>query len=276
MERIADFVHRLLSEDIGRGDLFARCKAPKRAAAIVKTKNDGIFAGEYYAQAIAKEMNLDLEMRVKDGDVIKDGDILLDLRGSDITLLQTERSLLNLLQHASGIATNTRRYAYRLEGSGLILLDTRKTRAHLRRLEKYATRVGGAVNHRFGLDDCLMIKDTHLATIDSLPQFVAHARKQIPWTATIEIECETIETAKAAFEAGADIVMCDNMSIDQIKEVVKLKNAISPATKIEASGNITLENIACYKDTGIDAISTGSLIHHAVWLDFSMKIVANG
>ena len=276
MERVADFVHRLLSEDIGRGDLFARCKTPKYAQAIVKTKSDGIFAGEYYAKAIAKEMNLDLELLIKDGDVIRQGDVLLNLSGSDIVLLQTERSLLNLLQHASGIATNTRRYADKLIGSGLTLLDTRKTRALLRRLEKYATRVGGAVNHRFGLDDCLMIKDTHLATIDSLPQFVAQARKCIPWTATIEIECETLDDAKAAFEAGADIVMCDNMSIEMITQVVKLKNAISPATKIEASGNITLENIDSYKHTGIDAISTGSLIHHAVWLDFSMKITANG
>ncbi|GHV01591.1 putative nicotinate-nucleotide pyrophosphorylase [carboxylating] [Campylobacterota bacterium] len=273
MERISDFAHELLSEDIGRGDLFARCKEPAAAKAVVKSKSDGVFAGEYYAGAIAKEMGVQLKLLVRDGETITNSQTLLELEGSDIALLQTERSLLNLLQHASGIATQTRKFADRLRGSGVVLLDTRKTRALLRRLEKYATRVGGAVNHRFGLDDCLMLKDTHLAAIGDLSEFVRHARTVIPWTSTIEVECETIEMAKSAFAAGADIVMCDNMKIDEIVEVVKLRNAISPATKIEASGNVTLENIDRYASTGVDAISTGSLIHHAVWLDFSMKMV---
>lgn len=273
MERISDFVHAVMSEDIGRGDLFARCQAPKIRTAIVKTKADGVFAGEYYAGALALEAKLALRMEVKDGDVITAGQTLLSVEGSDISILQAERTLLNLMQHASGIATHTRAYADRLKGSGVMLLDTRKTRPLLRRLEKYATRIGGAVNHRMGLDDCLMIKDTHLATIEDLKTFVRHARTQIPFTAIIEVECETIETAQAALEAGADIIMCDNMALEAVKTVVSLRNQLAPRTKIEASGNITLENIDRYKNSGVDAVSTGSLIHQAVWLDFSMKMV---
>ena len=274
MERIRDFVHAVMSEDIGRGDLFARCQAPQTRRAVVKTKSDGIFAGTPYAQALADVCRLTLIMQVQDGDRLTAGQSLLSIEGDDVTILQAERTLLNLLQHASGIASHTRAYADRLEGSGVMLLDTRKTRPLLRRLEKYATRIGGAVNHRMGLDDCLMIKDTHLAAIEDLSDFVRHARSQIPFTATIEVECERIETAQAALEAGADIIMCDNMQLETVKEVVALRAAIAPKAKIEASGNITLENIDRYKDVGIDAVSTGSLIHQAVWLDFSMKMVS--
>ena len=269
----SDFVHELLSDDIGRGDLFARCKEPIAAKALVKTKSDGVFAGAEYALMIADKTGVRLKLLVRDGETIAAAQTLLELEGSDTALLSIERSLLNLLQHASGIATHTRLFADKLRTGGVTLLDTRKTRPLLRRLEKYATRVGGAVNHRFGLDDCLMIKDTHLATIGDLAKFVRHARAVIPWTSAIEVECETIETARSAFAAGVEIVMCDNMQIDEIVEVVRLRNAISPATKIEASGNVTLENIDRYANTGVDAISTGSLIHHAVWLDFSMKMV---
>ncbi|MGE4294298.1 MAG: carboxylating nicotinate-nucleotide diphosphorylase [Campylobacterales bacterium] len=272
MERISDFVHAVMSEDIGRGDLFARCQAPKHKEAVIKTKSDGVFAGEYYARALAHEAKLTLNMLVQDGDRIHKGQTLLSVEGSDVSILQAERTLLNMLQHASGIATHTRAYADKLADTHIMLLDTRKTRPLLRRLEKYATRIGGAVNHRMGLDDCLMIKDTHLATIDDLGAFVRHARTQIPFTAIIEVECESVETAKAALEAGADIVMCDNMALEQVKEVVALRALLSPRAKIEASGNITLENIDRYKGIGIDAVSTGSLIHQAVWLDFSMKM----
>ncbi|MDR3347869.1 MAG: carboxylating nicotinate-nucleotide diphosphorylase [Helicobacteraceae bacterium] len=273
MERISDFAHSILSEDIGRGDLFERCKTASEACAALIAKSEGLFAGRYYAEAIAKAMGLEMSLFVDDGEVIAPNQRIAELRGSDTAILKTERTLLNLLQHASGIATQTRRFVDRLEGSGVTLLDTRKTRPLLRRLEKYAVRVGGGVNHRFGLDDCLMIKDTHLARIDDLAAFVSKARKVIPWTATIEVECETFETAAQAFEARVDIVMCDNMPLDLIRQVVVLRDKIAPSIKIEASGNITLETIAQYAQTGVDAISTGSLIHHAVWLDFSMKML---
>jgi nicotinate-nucleotide pyrophosphorylase (carboxylating) len=162
-------------------------------------------------------------------------------------------------------------YAKLIEGSGVVLLDTRKTRPQLRDFEKYASRVGGAINHRLGLDDCLMLKDTHLRTIDNLEEFVKKARKRISWVTKIEIECETFDQVKEAMHAGGDIIMCDNMTIEQIKEVVAFRNENYPHILLEASGNINLETIRSYASTGVDAISSGSIIHQATWLDFSMK-----
>jgi nicotinate-nucleotide pyrophosphorylase (carboxylating) len=143
----------------------------------------------------------------------------------------------------------------------------------LRNFEKYAVRVGGAVNHRMGLDDALMLKDTHLSLIDDLETFIKHARRKIPFTTKIEIECESVDAAAKAMEAGADIVMCDNMQIAHIREVVLYRNENYPDILLEASGNITLQNIRDVALTGIDAISSGSIIHQSRWIDLSMKIV---
>jgi nicotinate-nucleotide pyrophosphorylase (carboxylating) len=176
-----------------------------------------------------------------------------------------------MLQHASGIATMANQYAKLMEGTGVVLLDTRKTRPQLRDFEKYASRVGGAINHRLGLDDCLMLKDTHLRTIDNLKEFVKKARKRISWVTKIEIECETFEQVQEAMDAGADIIMCDNMTPEQIKDVVKFRDEAYPHILLEASGNIDLNTIRSYALSGVDAISSGSIIHQATWLDFSMK-----
>jgi nicotinate-nucleotide pyrophosphorylase (carboxylating) len=176
-----------------------------------------------------------------------------------------------MLQHASGIATMANRYAKLTKDTDVVLLDTRKTRPGLRDFEKYASRVGGAINHRLGLDDCLMLKDTHLRTIDNLPAFIKKARKRISWVTKIEIECETFEDVRNAMSAGGDIIMCDNMSPELIKEVVEFRNSDYPHVLLEASGNISLETIEMYAQTGVDAISSGSIIHQATWLDFSMK-----
>ena len=196
---------------------------------------------------------------------------MAELEGKASILLSSERTFLNMLQHASGIATMANKYAKLIEGSGVVLLDTRKTRPQLRDFEKYASRVGGAINHRLGLDDCLMLKDTHLRTIDNLEEFVKKARKRISWVTKIEIECETFEQVKEAMHAGGDIIMCDNMTFEQIKEVVAFRNENYPHILLEASGNINLETIRSYASTGVDAISSGSIIHQATWLDFSMK-----
>jgi nicotinate-nucleotide pyrophosphorylase (carboxylating) len=176
------------------------------------------------------------------------------------------------LLHASSIATLTRKYVDIIKPYNVKLLDTRKTRPNLRIFEKYATKCGGAVNHRMGLDDSLMIKDTHLKTIKNLKEYIDKARFSIPFTAKIEVEAETIAIAKKAFEAGADIVMCDNMTPDEVKEVVALRDAMAPHILLEASGNISLETIKNYAKTGVDAISSGSLIHQANWIDLSMKM----
>jgi nicotinate-nucleotide pyrophosphorylase (carboxylating) len=177
-----------------------------------------------------------------------------------------------MLLHASSIATLTRKYVEIIEPYNVKLLDTRKTRPLLRIFEKYATRTGGAVNHRMGLDDSLMIKDTHLKTIVDLKSYITQARKSIPFTAKIEIEAETIEMAQEAFEARVDIVMCDNMTPSQIEKVVALRDEKYPHILLEASGNISLETIESYAKSGVDAISSGSLIHQANWIDLSMKM----
>ena len=197
---------------------------------------------------------------------------LLWIFGDNKTLLSLERSILDILLHASSIATLTERYVKALEGSGVKLLDTRKTRPLLREFEKYAVRCGGGVNHRMGLDDCLMLKDTHLQTIDDLQGFMDEVRRTIPFTSKVEIECETLEMVQQAMSVGADIVMCDNMALEGIREVVVYRNEFYPHILLEASGNVTLETISALAQTGVDAISSGSIIHQANWIDLSMKV----
>lgn len=269
---VEEFVKEALREDIGRGDLYALVAKKSFAKAQIVAKESGVFAGAPYIEAICALQDIELTLEVKDGDRIEQGAILARLYGSNLKLLESERTILNTLQHASGIATNTARFVEHLKGSGIKLLDTRKTRPLLRALEKYAIRVGGGHNHRMGLDDCLMIKDTHLKTIDDLKEFVKKAREVIPISAKIEIECEDIKSAKIALECGVDIVMCDNMDNQTIAKVCKLRSSLSPHTLVEVSGNITLENLSSYKNLPIDLISSGSLIHQAVWLDFSMEM----
>jgi len=269
---IKKFVKKALEEDVGRGDLFSLVGKDSFASANIICKDVGIFAGKPYVKALCKMNKLDVKFYVDDGATLQKGDLVALIEGKSKNILRCERTLLNLMQHASGIATNVAGYKKVLEGYALKLLDTRKTRPHLRVFEKYAIRCGGGNNHRMGLDDCLMIKDTHLKTIDDLKVFIVEAREKLPFTCKIEIESEDVEFAKFAMQCGADIVMCDNMSHDDIKAVVAYKNSHFPHVLLEASGNITKENIIEYAKTGVDAISSGSLIHQAVWLDFSMKI----
>ena len=269
---IKAFVKKALQEDVGRGDLFRLVGDKKRASAKIVSKQDGIFAGVEYAKALCKIEKIKFNFLKKDGQKIKKGDILATLEAKSTKLLMCERTLLKLLQHASGIATNVNSYIKLIEGLEIKLLDTRKTRPLLRIFEKYSIRCGGGCNHRMGLDDCLMLKDTHLKTIDNLKEFIKEARYKLPYTTKIEIECETIDESKYAMECGADMVMCDNMSIEDIKKVVDFRDKNYPYVLLEASGNITKENIREFANTGVDAISSGSLIHQATWLDFSMKV----
>ncbi len=266
------FVRRVVDEDVGRGDLYARVFPPVAASAKIIAKSEGVLAGVPYVDVLAKLEGFAVDWNKEDGQDFLPGSVLATLSGDSHTLLRVERPILNMLLHASSIATLTRRYAKIVEPYGTILLDTRKTRPHLREFEKYATRTGGAVNHRMGLDDCLMLKDTHLKTIDDLEAFMRTARRKIPFTAKIEIEAETFDIAKRAMEVGADIVMCDNMTPEALGEVVFFKKTHYPHVSLEASGNITLETIESYAATGVDAISTGALIHQANWIDLSMKM----
>ncbi len=270
---IGRFVKMALQEDIGRGDLFYLVGSSKKATAKIVCKDSGVLAGVTYAKALCKVEKLEYKFYKKDGEALEYGDVIATIKGKSKRLLMCERTILNLLQHASGIATNTNRYIKALKGADVKLLDTRKTRPGLRVFEKYAVRCGGGDNHRMGLDDCLMLKDTHQKTIDNLKEFVGRARKKLPYTSKIEIECSSVFQVKEAINCNVDMIMCDNMSVEEIKEVVMCRDEEAPHILLEASGNITDKNILSYASSGVDAISSGSLIHQAVWLDFSMKIV---
>ena len=269
---IEDFVKASLSQDVGRGDLYALVEPSVNATAKIIAKSDGVMAGIEYIDVLAKLENFDIEWNKKDSEVFSKGDVLAILSGTSHVLLKIERTFLNMLLHASSIATLTKKYSDIVLPYGVRLLDTRKTRPLLRVFEKYATRCGGAVNHRMGLDDSLMIKDTHLKTIKDLKSYIEKARKKIPFTSEIEVEVESFEMAKEAFAAGADIIMCDNMMPKQIMQIVKYRDENFSHVLLEASGNISLETIESYAKTGVDAISSGSLIHQANWIDLSMKM----
>jgi len=267
-----NFLKALIAEDIGRGDLFSRISDSKEIRAHIIAKSDGVFAGREYVEVLAKMYDLDLGWEVNDSDSFQKGDKLLFISGDSKAILSLERSILDMVLHASSIATLTAQYVASIKATGVKLLDTRKTRPLLREFEKYAVRCGGGLNHRMGLDDCLMLKDTHLKTIDDLDGFMQEVRQKIPFTSKVEIECESLDMVKKAMKAGADIVMCDNMSIEETKEVVVYRNAHYPHILLEASGNVTLETIEAIATTGVDAISSGSIIHQANWIDLSMKV----
>lgn len=269
---IKDFVQKVLAEDVGRGDLYALVEPSIDASAKIIAKMDGVLAGILYLDVLAEVEEFEIEWKKKDGEKFLDGEVLATLKGDSHTLLRNERTFLNILLHASSIATNTRKYLDLIQEYDTHLLDTRKTRPNLRVFEKYATRCAGAVNHRMGLDDALMIKDTHLKTIKDLKLYIEKARKLIPFTTMIEVEAETLEMAKYAMSTACDIVMCDNMEPKEIAQVVQYRNKNFPHILLEASGNITLETIVAVAKTGVDAISSGSIVHQANWIDLSMKM----
>ncbi|MCF6244420.1 MAG: carboxylating nicotinate-nucleotide diphosphorylase [Sulfurovum sp.] len=266
------FLKSLVVEDVGRGDLFSRISTSKEIRAYIIAKSDGVFAGQAYIETFAKMYDLALDLKVNDGDSFIKGEKLLFISGDSKSILSLERSILDIVLHASSIATLTAQYVDAIKDTGVKLLDTRKTRPLLREFEKYAVRCGGGINHRMGLDDCLMLKDTHLQTIDNLDTFMKEVRQKIPFTSKVEIECESLEMAIKSMQVGADIVMCDNMSLHMTKEVVNYRNSHYPHILLEASGNVTLETIREIAKTGVDAISSGSIIHQANWIDLSMKV----
>jgi len=266
------FIEAMVLEDVGRGDLFSKISESKMVRAYIIAKSDGVFAGYEYIETLAKMYHLELLWKVEDGDSFKVGEKLLYVSGDSKAILSLERSILDIALHASSIATLTNKFVKKVEPYGVKLLDTRKTRPLLREFEKYAVRCGGGINHRMGLDDCLMLKDTHLKTIDNLKEFMQEVRRKIPFTSKVEIECEDFAGVKEAMSAGADIVMCDNMSNEKIREVVAFRDDKFPHILLEASGNVTLETIEEIAKTGVDAISSGALIHQANWIDLSMKM----
>ncbi len=266
------FLKSLIDEDVGRGDLFTRISKSKPITAYIIAKSNGLLGGEEYINELASIYNFSCDWKFKDGNKFQEGEKLLIISGDSKIILSLERSILNIILHASSIASLTAKFVDAISDTDVKLLDTRKTRPLLREFEKYAVRCGGGINHRMGLDDSLMLKDTHLKTINNLHTFMKEVRAKIPFTSKVEIECENMDMVKKAMSAGADIIMCDNMNLIETREVVKYRNKNYPHILIEASGNITLETIKDIAQTGVDAISSGSIIHQANWIDLSMKV----
>jgi nicotinate-nucleotide pyrophosphorylase (carboxylating) len=265
-----------LLEDIGRGDRTTAGlligNQIKSADWIVKEK--GIIAGLSIAERVFQLLDHQIEFTplVKEGEWCEKGTKIAFLEGSLEALLTGERVALNLAMRLSGIATETRKYVEAIADLPCQLVDTRKTTPGLRLLEKYAIQVGGAKNHRMGLDDAIMIKDNHIAAAGGIAEAIAKIRETMPYPLTIEVEAETLEQVKIALEHEADIIMLDNMSLELMKESVNIIREYNPRIKIEASGNITLKTIRSVAETGVDYISTSAPITRSNWLDLSMRI----
>ena len=273
MKLQADQLIRMaLAEDITSEDVSTNAVMPcaTKGSVDLIAKEDGIIAGmDVYARVFQLlDEKTEVDMKCKDGDKVTSGQLLAVVTGDIRVLLSGERVALNYLQRMSGIATYTRQVAKLLEGSKVTLLDTRKTTPNCRVFEKYAVRVGGGCNHRYNLSDGVLLKDNHIGAAGSVAKAVQMAKAYAPFVRKIEIEVETLEQVKEAVEAGADIIMLDNMTPEVMKQAVELING---RAQTECSGNITKENIQKIREIGVDFVSSGALTHSAPILDISMK-----
>ena len=265
-------IRQALEEDITSEDVSTNAVMPayKKGEVQLICKQDGVIAGlDVFARTFTLlDENTEVKFFAKDGDEVKKGQLLDEVTGDIRVLLSGERTALNYLQRMSGIATYTRRTAALLAGSKTKLLDTRKTTPGMRIFEKYAVKVGGGNNHRYNLSDGVLLKDNHIGAAGGVRNAVLMAREYAPFVRKIEVEVETLDQLKEALEAGADIVMLDNMDYATMKEAVAL---CAGKAQTECSGNVTAENIARLKDLGVDFVSSGALTHSAPILDLSLK-----
>ena len=273
MKMQADQLIRMaLQEDITSEDVSTNAVMPTATRGTVDliAKEDGVVAGlEIYARVFKiLDEKTEIELHCKDGDEVKKGELMATVTGDIRVLLSGERVALNYLQRMSGIATYTRQVAKLLEGSNVTLLDTRKTTPNCRVFEKYAVRVGGGHNHRYNLSDGVLLKDNHIGAAGSVAKAVRMAKAYAPFVRKIEIEVETLDQVKEAVEAGADIIMLDNMTPEVMKQAVEL---IDGRAQTECSGNITKENIQKIREIGVDFVSSGALTHSAPIIVISMK-----
>lgn len=261
-----------LREDISNEDVSTNAVIREETPGEVEllAKQDGVIAGlEVFARVFTLlDERTEVTFRCKDGDAVRSGQLLGRVRGDIRVLLSGERVALNLLQRMSGIATCAREMAAALQGTNTRLLDTRKTTPGLRILEKYAVRVGGGYNHRFNLSDGILLKDNHIAAAGGVREAVRLAREYAPFLQKVEVEVETLEMVDEAVAAGADVIMLDNMSVEDMREAVR---RIAGRAQTECSGNVTREKLQALADIGVDYISSGALTHSAPILDISMK-----
>lgn len=266
------YIRMALEEDITSEDLSTNCVMPQYQKGQVELicKQDGIIAGLGVFCRVFELLDdtVEFSMKVQDGDEVKAGQLMAVVTGDIRALLSGERTALNYLQRMSGIATYTHDIAKMLEGSKTTLLDTRKTTPNMRIFEKYAVKVGGGSNHRFNLSDGVMLKDNHIGAAGSITKAVQMAQSYASFVHKIEVEVENLDMVKEAVEAGADIIMLDNMTPEQMREAVELING---RALTECSGNVTRENIQNMIDVGVDYVSSGALTHSAPILDISLK-----
>ena len=267
-----ELIKSALKEDISSEDVSTNSviKEYKKGTVQLICKQDGVICGLGVFKRVFEILNADtkVEFTVKDGDRVKCGQLLGTVTGDIRVLLSGERTALNYLQRMSGIATYTAQVVALLEGSKTRLLDTRKTTPNMRIFEKYAVKVGGGLNHRYNLSDGVLLKDNHIGAAGGVKQAVQAAKAYAPFVRKIEVEVENLKMCREAVEAGADIIMLDNMSVEDMKAAVKL---IDGRALTECSGNITKENIAKIIETGVDFVSSGALTHSAPILDLSLK-----
>ncbi|MDM0497476.1 carboxylating nicotinate-nucleotide diphosphorylase [Clostridium perfringens] len=268
---VEENLKRALNEDLQYGDITTESVVldHKIAKVDIIAKEKGVIAGTEVFKMVFKILgDVEVNFSVNDGEEVEEGQHFGEVFGDAKKILMGERVALNYMQRMCGIATLTREFVERLEGTKVKLLDTRKTTPNMRIFEKYAVKVGGGTNHRFGLNDGVMIKDNHIEAAGGIKNAVSLARKNSPFVRKIEVEVESIEQLNEALEAKADIIMLDNMDIKTLKEAV---NLIDNRVEVEASGNVTLDNIREIAKTGVNFISTGAVTHSFKVLDISMK-----
>ena len=267
-------IERALEEDLPHGDITSESiiSPESQSKAIILAKEKGILAGIGVAENVFSKIDplVSFVAQKQDGQEIKNGEVLAELQGSSISLLKGERSALNFLQRLSGIATTTHQFVEALEGSPTKILDTRKTTPGLRVLEKYAVKMGGGNNHRQSLSDMVLIKDNHIRLVKGISEAVQLARAKVSPDIKIEVETTCREEVIEAVRSGVDMIMLDNMSLEEMRDIVALVNGEVP---LEISGNVDLQTAQKYANLGVDYISVGSLTHSFKSLDISMEII---
>lgn len=275
-EALIGQIRAWLAEDVGSGDISTQSTIPagSRSVAVIHAKEDGMIAGLPVAELVFQvvDPSLEFKARIQEGARVTRGTIIAEVEGSTDSLLTGERLALNLMQRLSGIATKTRTFVDRVGDLPVRLVDTRKTTPGHRMLEKYAVRVGGGANHRFGLYDAVMIKDNHIKGAGGIEAAVSAARKRIPHTMKIEVETESFEQIEEALGAGADIIMLDNMGNNDMENAVRHIRQQAPHVIIEASGGVSLDTVRGIAETGVDIISVGALTYSFHALDISLDL----
>ncbi|MBF0466787.1 MAG: carboxylating nicotinate-nucleotide diphosphorylase [Nitrospirae bacterium] len=275
--QVREFIRDALAEDIGHGDITTESTIDDNSMseAVVLAKETMILAGILFFKEVFDILKQGVTVAVlaTDGTTMQRGQNIARLTGNTASLLTGERVALNILQRLSGIATLTAKFVTEVKDLGVKILDTRKTTPNMRHMEKYAVTVGGGSNHRFGLYDGVLIKDNHIKASGGITKAVTRAKKNVPFLTKIEVEVQTLSELNEALSCGVDAVMLDNMNIEQMKEAVGVVRSTGGRILIEASGNVTLQNVRRIAETGVDVISTGFITHSAQAVDLSMKII---